>query len=82
LVDMHKYEVSDYFVEIRALKNQCKFNNCLHVNEPQCAVIKAVESGNIQPSRYQSYLSIMNGEELVEQWESSSVIDKEGKRKR
>ena len=36
--------------------NECKFNNCVHVNEPQCAVKDAVESGEIHPERYQNYL--------------------------
>jgi len=76
LVDMNKEEISDYFVEMRALKNKCKFNNCLHLNEPKCAVIEAVQHGEIAASRYNSYLSIMNGEELVLAWESSSVTEK------
>lgn len=76
LVDMQKEEISNYFVEMRALKNKCKFNNCLHLNEPKCAVLEAVEKGEIEASRYQSYLSIMNGEELVLPWESSSVVEK------
>lgn len=64
LVDMQKEEITDYFPEMRALKNQCKFNNCSHVNEPKCAVIAAVEAGKIAASRYNSYLGIMSGEEL------------------
>jgi ribosome biogenesis GTPase / thiamine phosphate phosphatase len=64
LVDMEKEEISNYFPEMRALKNQCKFNNCLHINEPKCAVIAAVERGEIAVSRYNSYLGIMSGEEL------------------
>ncbi len=64
LVDMEREEISDYFPEMRALKNQCKFNNCLHLNEPGCAVIEAVGKGKIAPSRYKSYVGIMNGEEL------------------
>jgi ribosome biogenesis GTPase len=76
LVDMNKEEISNYFVEMRALRNECKFNNCLHMNEPKCAVIAAVEKGEIEASRYQNYISIMNGEELVQPWESSSVIEK------
>lgn len=64
LVDMEKEEISDYFPEIRELKPQCKFNNCLHMNEPQCAVIKAVKDGRIAMSRYNTYLGIVNGEEL------------------
>ena len=64
LVDMEKEEISGYFPEMRAIRNQCKFNNCLHLNEPKCAVIVAVEQGQIAASRYNSYLGIMNGEEL------------------
>ncbi len=64
LVDMEKDEISGYFPEMYVLKNQCKFNNCIHLNEPKCAVIEAVEKGEIAPSRYASYLGIMNGEEL------------------
>lgn len=64
LVDMEKEELSDYFPEMRALKQECKFNNCLHLNEPKCAVIKAVEEGRVALSRYNTYLGIMNGEEL------------------
>ncbi len=64
LVDMEKEEISDYFPEMRAIRNDCKFNNCLHLNEPKCAVIAAVERGEIAASRYNSYLGIMNGEEL------------------
>jgi ribosome biogenesis GTPase len=64
LVDMEKEEISDYFPEMRALRNNCKFNNCLHLNEPKCAIIEAVEKGEIAASRYNSYLGIMNGEEL------------------
>lgn len=64
LVDMEKEEISGYFPEMQALKNQCKFNNCVHMNEPKCAIIEAVEKGEIAISRYNSYLGIMNGEEL------------------
>lgn len=65
LVDMEKEEISAYFPEMRAIRHQCKFNNCLHLNEPKCAVIAAVEKGDIAASRYNSYLGIMNGEELA-----------------
>ncbi len=64
IVDMKKEEISDYFPEMRALKGHCKFNNCLHLNEPRCAVIEAVEQGKIATSRYNSYLSIMTGGEI------------------
>lgn len=64
LFDMEKEEIGNYFPEMNAIKNQCKFNNCVHVNEPKCAVIAAVEKGEIAISRYTSYLGIMSGEEL------------------
>jgi len=64
LVDMEKEEITDYFPEMFAVKGNCKFNNCLHVNEPKCAVIAAVEAGEIAVSRYNSYLGIVSGEEL------------------
>lgn len=64
LVDMKKEEIATYFPEMNAIKNNCKFNNCLHLNEPKCAVILAVEKGEIALSRYTNYVGIMNGEEL------------------
>lgn len=70
LVEMKKEEVGHYFPEIRDLMNDCKFNNCLHVNEPKCAVIKAVEAGIVSVERYHSYLGILNGEEMDwKEWE-------------
>jgi ribosome biogenesis GTPase len=63
IFDIRPEELSHYFVEMRALLNQCRFNNCRHVNEPGCAVIKAVEEGAIELSRYESYLSIFHGNE-------------------
>jgi len=64
LVEMKKEEVGHYFPEIRQRMNDCKFNNCIHVNEPKCAVIAAVEAGEISEERYQSYLGILSGEEM------------------
>jgi len=63
VVDMDKEELSDYFPEFFALKQDCKFNNCLHVDEPKCAVKKALENDEIAYSRYRSYLKIIEGEE-------------------
>lgn len=68
LVDMDKHEVSHYFPEMRQLMNQCKFNNCLHINEPKCAVMEAVNKGIIAGSRYHSYLSIVSGEEVIKEY--------------
>lgn len=70
LVEMKKEEVGHYFPEIRDRMNGCKFNNCLHVNEPKCAIMKAVEDGEISVERYNSYLGILNGEEMDwKEWE-------------
>ena len=63
VVDFEANEIGDYFPEIFALKQDCKFNNCLHVNEPKCAVKIALEEGEIAPSRYRSYLQILAGDE-------------------
>lgn len=63
VVDFAESEVGDYFREFFELKHLCKFNNCLHVNEPKCAVKEAIENGDIAPSRYRSYLQILAGEE-------------------
>jgi len=63
VVDMEKEEVDSYFPEFLAVKNECKFNNCLHVEEPKCAVKDAVEDEEISYSRYKSYLQIIAGEE-------------------
>lgn len=69
ITEMQKEELSHYFPEMRALLNECRFDNCLHLNEPNCAVIKAVENGEIAESRYRSYLSIMQSEELKTEFE-------------
>jgi len=63
VVDFKKEEVSDYFPEFFALKQDCKFNNCIHLNEPKCAVKDAVENGEIAKSRYKSYLHIIKGDD-------------------
>lgn len=59
VVDMQPEELGSYFPEFYALKGECKFNNCLHVDEPQCAVKQAVEDETIAPSRYDSYLQLL-----------------------
>ncbi|EDM37067.1 ribosome-associated GTPase [Pedobacter sp. BAL39] len=63
IFDIRPEELGHYFREMKAMLNQCRFNNCRHVNEPGCAVIKAVENGDIELSRYESYLSIYHGNE-------------------
>ena len=56
-------ELGDYFVEFFDRKSQCKFNDCLHLDEPKCAVKLAVESEDIAASRYKSYTQILTGED-------------------
>lgn len=63
IVDMEPAEISDYFPEFFKLKDQCKFNNCLHKEEPHCAVKKALEEDKIAWSRYNSYLKIIEGDD-------------------
>jgi len=58
LVDISKQELSHYFPEMRAVINDCQFNNCAHLDEPGCAVKEAVNEGTINPERYISYLNI------------------------
>lgn len=59
LVHISKQELSHYFPEMRALINDCQFNNCMHLNEPGCAVKMAVEDGAIHMDRYISYCNIL-----------------------
>ncbi len=63
VVDIEPQELSHFFPEMRALMNQCRFNNCRHINEPGCAVMEAVEQEEIDLSRYESYLSIYHNED-------------------
>lgn len=63
LIDFDKTELSHCFPEMRAVLDDCKFNNCQHMNEPGCAVKKAVEEGRIHESRYYSYLNMMETDE-------------------
>lgn len=59
LVDLDKEHYKDYFPEMRDLIGECRFHNCKHLNEPHCAVKKAVESREIAESRYQNYVQLM-----------------------
>ncbi len=63
IVDMEKEEVSGYFPEFFKLQQFCKFNNCLHKEEPHCAIKNALENDEIAWSRYRSYLQILEGDE-------------------
>lgn len=63
IVDMEKEEISGYFPEFFRLKDQCRFNNCLHKEEPGCAVKAALENDEVAWSRYRSYLQILEGDD-------------------
>lgn len=58
LIGIHKNELAQYFPEMRALLSQCKFHNCTHIHEPDCAVLKALEMGHIPHTRYNTYLNM------------------------
>lgn len=60
IIDIPTQELSHYFPEMREMINGCRFNNCLHINEPGCAVKEAVEEGNISLERYISYCNILD----------------------
>lgn len=59
LVDIEAEELSHYYPEMRKLLNDCQFNNCLHINEPGCAIKEAVANGAIHEDRYVSYVNIL-----------------------
>ncbi len=60
LIDVDKYELAHYFPEFRAIMSGCRYNNCLHLEEPGCAVHEAVREGEIQEDRYISYRTILD----------------------
>ena len=63
VVDMNKNEIYHFFPEIFKISSLCKYHNCLHLDEPACAVRSAVEKGEIDFSRYKSYLNIMENDD-------------------
>jgi ribosome biogenesis GTPase / thiamine phosphate phosphatase len=66
IIDLEKEEVSHYFPEMQSRRQFCRFNNCIHVNEPDCHIIHSVETGEINHSRYYNYLGIINNEDVFE----------------
>ncbi len=63
VVNFEPQEITDYFPEFFALKKDCKFNNCLHQKEPNCAVKKALENDEVAASRYFSYIQMLSSDE-------------------
>ena len=64
LVDFSKEDLGHYFIEFREFMKSCKFNNCQHIKEPKCEVIKACNNGLVASSRYESYLTMWNEDEM------------------
>ncbi len=64
IVDMEPSEIGNYFPEFLFRKSECKFNNCSHQKEPDCAIVTAVDRGEIAFSRYQSYIQLISGDNL------------------
>ena len=62
-------EVSGYFVDIKEHAKSCKFNNCMHINEPDCAVLSALDDGRLAPTRYENYLNIVENIKEINYWE-------------
>lgn len=60
LIDFNKEEIAERFPEMRKLMPNCKYNNCTHIHEPDCAVLKAFSNGSLSKSRYENYLNIFN----------------------
>lgn len=63
LADIEPEELSHYFPEMRAYLGQCRFNNCIHINEPNCAIQEALNEGKISLSRFESYVSMLEGDD-------------------
>jgi ribosome biogenesis GTPase len=59
ITELEKDVISHYFPEMRSRMNECKFNNCKHINEPNCAIKESVKSGEIFESRYETYIQLM-----------------------
>lgn len=71
VVDIKKNQIQDCFPEILNLRFRCRFNNCLHIDEPDCSVKKALTEKKIAPSRYESYCNLLKDEKgpyRIEDW--------------
>lgn len=67
MIDVEKEEIQHYFPEIFQKGRDCKYHNCMHINEPKCAVLKSLESGDIEETRYITYLKLMEEAEEINQ---------------
>lgn len=64
MIDMDKEHLAHYFIEMKKYLGECKFNNCVHINEPGCAIKIALEAGDISENRYNNYLMMYNDDDL------------------
>ncbi len=67
MIDVEKEEIQHYFPEIFETGRNCKYHNCMHINEPKCAVLEGLEQGNIEETRYITYLKLMEEAEEMSQ---------------
>ena len=65
LIDIETKDICDLFPEFFKLKSNCKFNNCIHINEPNCKVLEALANGEISKHRYQNYFNMLENEESI-----------------
>ena len=72
LVDISKYELGDFFPEFFKAKQKCKFNNCLHLDEPECNVKMEIKNGEIFESRYFTYLDMLKDHNIYRKSDESS----------
>ena len=72
LVDISKNELGDYFPEFFKRKMKCKFNNCMHINEPGCEIKKGVENKTISESRYSSYIDLLSDQNIYRKSDEGS----------
>jgi putative ribosome biogenesis GTPase RsgA len=74
MIDVEKEEIQHYFPEIFQTGRECKYHNCLHINEPKCAVIHGLETGEIEETRYITYLKLMEEAEEINQKKNPAKI--------
>ena len=67
MIDVEKEEIQHYFPEIFQKGRDCKYHNCMHINEPKCAVLQSLEFGDIEETRYITYLKLMEEAEEINQ---------------
>lgn len=67
MIDVEKEEIQHYFPEIFQKGRDCKYHNCMHINEPKCAVLQSLESGDIEETRYITYIKLMEEAEEINQ---------------